>query len=159
AQRFSKIGSVPNLELENINQITYEFLTYFRNRTSAKIEFQTKIPDHPVYVKMNKHLFEWVLENLFKNAVDAMNGVGTITVGIYNDTKFVYIEISDTGKGIEPKHHKTIFEPGYTTKSRGWGLGLTLVRRIINDYHRGKIELKNSVVNKGSVFRIKLKKN
>jgi signal transduction histidine kinase len=159
AQRFSKIGSIPNLELENINLITSEFIVYFNNRTSSKIKFQIEIPDNALYVKISKHLFEWVLENLCKNAIDAMDGVGTITVGIQDDKKFVYITISDTGKGIEAKRQKTIFDPGYTTKSRGWGLGLTLARRIINEYHRGKIELKSSVINKGSTFRIRLKKN
>jgi len=158
AQRFSKIGSIPKLKVENINLITQDFLTYFQSRVSASIVFNIKIPDYPIYTSISRHLFEWVLENLCKNAVDAMNGVGTITVDIQQDNKFVYIDVSDTGKGIEINRQKTIFEPGYTTKSRGWGLGLTLARRIIKDYHNGKIEVKYSVINKGSTFRIKLKK-
>ena len=159
AQRFSKIGSIPKLEIENINVVVSEFITYFQNRISSSIEIKTEMPDYQINVCMSKHLFEWVLENLFKNAVDAMDGVGMITVKILDDNKFVYIDVTDTGKGIENKRHGTIFEPGFTTKSRGWGLGLTLARRIINDYHNGKIELKHSAANKGSTFRIKLKKN
>ncbi|MDR1181775.1 MAG: HAMP domain-containing histidine kinase [Bacteroidales bacterium] len=158
AQRFSKIGSIPKLEVENVNLITCEFIAYFQNRISSGIKFQIKIPECQINACINKHLFEWVLENLCKNAVDAMDGVGTITVEIQEDKQFIYIDISDTGKGIDPKRQKTIFEPGVTTKSRGWGLGLTLARRIINDYHNGKIEIKYSAVNKGSTFRIKLKK-
>lgn len=158
AQRFSKIGSTPNLEKENINEVTAGFLSYFQSRTSSKITFVREIPQHPIYAQMNKYLFEWVLENLCKNAVDAMNGVGTITVRVYNDKQCAYVEISDTGKGIITKNKKTIFEPGYTTKSRGWGLGLTLAKRIINEYHHGKIEIKNSTA-KGTTFRIKLKKD
>ena len=158
AQRFSKIGSAPNLENEDINTITVDFLSYFQSRTSSKIVFVKEIPQYPIHVQMNKYLFEWVLENLCKNAVDAMNGVGTITVRIYEEKNAVFVEIADTGKGIEPKRQKTIFEPGYTTKSRGWGLGLTLAKRIVNEYHRGKIEVKSSTT-KGTVFKIKLKKN
>jgi signal transduction histidine kinase len=158
AQRFSKIGSIPKLAIGNINSITCEFINYFQNRISSGIKFQIKIPEYPINACVNKHLFEWVLENLCKNAVDAMDGVGTITVEIQDDKQFVYIDISDTGKGIDPTRQKTIFEPGYTTKNRGWGLGLTLARRIINDYHNGKIEIKYSAINKGSTFRIKLKK-
>ncbi|MDR0368299.1 MAG: HAMP domain-containing histidine kinase, partial [Bacteroidales bacterium] len=157
AQRFSKIGSTPNLEKENINTVTADFLDYFQSRTSSKVLFIKENPPYPVYVKMNKYLFEWVLENLCKNAVDAMNGVGTITVTIYNDKQFACVEISDTGKGIAAKNKKNIFEPGYTTKSRGWGLGLTLAKRIINDYHHGKIKIKSST-EKGTTFKIKLKK-
>jgi signal transduction histidine kinase len=158
AQRFSKIGSIPKLEVENINLVTCEFITYFQNRVSSDIHFNIKIPEYPISACINKHLFEWVLENLCKNAVDAMDGVGTITVEIQEDKQYVYIDISDTGKGIEPNYQKTIFEPGFTTKNRGWGLGLTLARRIINDYHNGKIEVKYSALNKGSTFRIKLEK-
>ena len=159
AQRFSKIGSIPTLKVENINLVTQDFLTYFQSRVSGSIVFETKIPDYPIYASISKHLFEWVLENLCKNAVDAMNGIGTIIVALQEDKRFVYIDVSDTGKGIEMKRQKTIFKPGYTTKNRGWGLGLTLARRIIKDYHKGKIEVKQSVINKGSTFRIKLRKD
>ena len=157
-QRFSKIGSIPKLEMQNINEIVADFVDYFKNRTSAKIKFNVTIPENKIDVMVNKHLFEWVLENLCKNAVDAMNGAGTVSIRISEEKKYIYIDIFDTGKGIESKEQKNIFEAGYTTKSRGWGLGLTLARRIINDYHRGKITLKNSIVGKGSAFRIKLMK-
>ena len=158
AQRFSKIGSVPKLEVENINSVTNEFITYFQSRISSSIELKTEMPEYQIYACISKHLFEWVLENLCKNAIDAMDGVGIVKVTIQDDKKFVYIDVSDTGKGIEAKRQKSIFEPGFTTKSRGWGLGLTLTRRIINNYHKGKIELKYSAINKGSTFRVKLKK-
>jgi signal transduction histidine kinase len=158
AQRFSKIGSIPKLEVENINSVTCEFITYFQSRVSSDIHFNIKIPEYPMNACISKHLFEWVLENLCKNAVDAMDGVGTITVEIQEDKQWVCIDISDTGKGIDPNYQKTIFEAGYTTKNRGWGLGLTLARRIIDDYHNGKIEVKYSAINKGSTFRIKLEK-
>ena len=157
-QRFSKIGSVPTLKVENINEIIINFIDYFKNRTSSKIKFNLYIPETKIDAMMNKHLFEWVLENLCKNAVDAMNGAGTISISLSEDKKHIYIDIADTGKGIDAKNQKSIFEAGYTTKSRGWGLGLTLARRIINNYHRGKIILKNSATAKGSTFRIKLKK-
>jgi signal transduction histidine kinase len=157
-QRFSKIGSVPTLKMENINEIVTNFIDYFKSRTSAKIKFNMYISENKIDAMLNKHLFEWVLENLCKNAVDAMNGEGTISIYLNEDKKHIYIDISDTGKGIGTKYQKNIFEAGYTTKSRGWGLGLTLARRIINDYHNGKIILKNSATGKGSTFRVKLKK-
>jgi signal transduction histidine kinase len=157
-QRFSKIGSIPKLKMENINEIITNFIDYFKNRTSSKIKFNVYVPENKIDAMLNKHLFEWVLENLCKNAVDAMNGAGTIAIQVSEDKKYIYIDISDTGKGIESKNQKSIFEAGYTTKSRGWGLGLTLARRIINDYHRGKIILKSSTTIKGSTFRVKLKK-
>ena len=158
-QRFSKIGSIPKLKVENINLITQDFIAYFQSRVSSSVVFELKVPDYQICASISRHLFEWVLENLCKNAVDAMNGIGTIIVAIQDDKHFVYIDVSDTGKGIEMNRQKTVFEPGYTTKSRGWGLGLTLARRIVRDYHKGKIEVKNSVINKGSTFRIKLKKH
>ena len=157
-QRFSKIGSMPKLEMENINKVVSDFIAYFKNRTSSKVKFNVYLSENKIDVMISKHLFEWVLENLCKNAVDAMNGEGVISVYVNEDAKYIYLDISDTGKGMESKYQKNIFETGYTTKSRGWGLGLTLARRIINDYHRGKIMLKNSSVGKGSTFRIRLKK-
>lgn len=159
AQRFSKIGSISTLQVENLNVIITDFVAYFKNRTSSKVIFILNFPPYDIEVQLSKHLFEWVLENLCKNAVDAMNGAGTITITLHEDTKNVYIDVADTGKGIEPKAQKAIFKPGFTTKERGWGLGLTLTKRIINDYHKGKIELLNSVVGKGSSFRVTLKKS
>ena len=158
-QRFSQIGSIPKLKSENINEIISNFIDYFKNRTSSKIKFNLYIPENKIDIMVNKHLFEWVLENLCKNAVDAMNGEGTISLYVNEYKKHIHIDIYDTGKGIGSKHQKNIFDAGYTTKNRGWGLGLTLARRIINEYHHGKIMLKKSVVGKGSAFRIKLMKN
>jgi len=157
-QRFSKIGSMPKLEMQNINKIITDFINYFKNRTSAKVKFKVYIPEQEINVLLNKHLFEWVLENLCKNAVDAMNGSGTVSIYLDEDSKYIYIDVSDTGKGIASKQQKNLFDAGYTTKIRGWGLGLTLAHRIINTYHRGKISLKSSTVGKGSTFRIKLRK-
>jgi signal transduction histidine kinase len=157
-QRFSKIGSMPKLEVKNINKIVVDFIDYFKNRTSAKIKFNVYTTENEINVLLNKHLFEWVLENLCKNAVDAMNGDGTVSIYVNESKKHIYIDITDTGKGIESKNQKRIFEAGYSTKSRGWGLGLTLSHRIINNYHSGKISLKRSAVGKGSTFRIKLEK-
>ncbi|MCR5554000.1 MAG: HAMP domain-containing histidine kinase [Bacteroidales bacterium] len=159
AQRFSKIGSDPKLVDENINTVISEFVVYFKNRTSSKVSFIVNMPQQELHANISRHLFEWVLENLCKNAVDAMNGVGNITIDLFDNKKYIYIEISDTGKGIENKYQKDIFKPGFTTKERGWGLGLTLTQRIVNEYHKGKIELKNSVVGKGSTFKITLRKN
>ena len=159
AQRFSKIGSDPKLVDENINTVISEFVAYFKNRTSSKVSFIVNMPQQELHANISRHLFEWVLENLCKNAVDAMNGVGNMTIDLFDNKKYIYIEISDTGKGIENKYQKNIFKPGFTTKERGWGLGLTLTQRIVNEYHKGKIELKNSVVGKGSTFKITLRKN
>jgi signal transduction histidine kinase len=160
AQRFSKIGSEPKLEPQNVGEIITNFLEYFKNRTSSKINFQLDIPTGNIVVQLNKYLFEWVLENLLKNAVDAMNGVGTIFVSLKNDNKkkYIFVDVTDTGKGIESKLQKTIFLPGITTKQRGWGLGLTLARRIIKNYHKGKLELKSSQIGKGATFRVSLRK-
>jgi signal transduction histidine kinase len=157
-QRFSKIGSIPKLELGNVNEIVANFIAYFKNRTSSKVKFNVYIPENQINAMINKHLFEWVLENLCKNAVDAMNGEGTISIYVNEDNKYIYIDVADTGKGIESKYQKSIFAAGYTTKNRGWGLGLTLAHRIICDYHRGKITLKSSAQGKGSTFRIRLAK-
>jgi signal transduction histidine kinase len=160
-QRFSKIGATPKLEPDNIKQIVLDFVEYFKTRTSSKIEFKLIFPDEDIIARVNKYLFEWVLENLLKNAVDAMEGIGTLEVIIKNDPKkkYIFIDVNDTGKGIEPKIQKSIFMPGVTTKKRGWGLGLTLARRIIKNYHKGKLELKYSHLGKGSSFRISLRKN
>ncbi len=159
AQRFSKIGSEPNLKKENINAVVSSFVAYFKNRTSRQIDIQVNLPEQEVYAEISTHLFEWVLENICKNAVDAMNGIGTITISVTENSQFVIIDITDTGKGIDSQYQKTIFKPGFTTKERGWGLGLTLAQRIINQQHNGELKLKESEINKGSTFRIKLRKN
>lgn len=158
SQRFSKIGSEPELTKENLNDAINEFVNYFKNRTSSKIQFNLNTPPRSIYANISKYLFDWVMENLCKNAVDAMQGDGVITITLYEEDDNAYIEVNDIGKGIDAKNQKNIFEPGYTTKERGWGLGLTLTKRIIEQYHKGKIQLKSSAPGKGSTFIIKLKK-
>ena len=119
AQRFSKIGSMPSLKVENIQEVIRNFIEYFKDRTSEKIKFKLKLPENDIFININKYLFEWVIENLCKNAVDAMDGQGTITITLIEEKRHVYIEVQDTGKGINSKYQK-IFKPGFTTKNRGW---------------------------------------
>ncbi len=159
AERFSKIGSQPKLENENIVKAIHEAVNYIKPRVSKQVQFYINLPiNFELHTPLNKLLFEWVIENLFKNAVDAMNGEGVIDIRIYEERNHIVIDISDTGKGIVKSKYKTIFNPGYTTRLRGWGLGLSLSERIIKNYHKGKIFVKNSVVGKGTTFRIILKK-
>ncbi|MBR1850929.1 MAG: HAMP domain-containing histidine kinase [Bacteroidales bacterium] len=158
-RRFSKIGSVPELKEENVGEVLQSAIAYLQNRSSRKVKFVTSFPEGEQFIApINSYLFEWVIENLCKNAIDAMNGSGTISTIISQDARHIYIDISDTGKGIPTSIQKKIFQSGFTTKQRGWGLGLSLARRIINDYHRGSIYLKYSVPGQGSTFRIVLKK-
>jgi signal transduction histidine kinase len=157
--RFSKIGSQARLENTDIVRLIHDTIAYIRSRTSQKVSFViTPDIDTPVIVPLNVHLFEWVIENLCKNAVDAMEGSGEVTIGILEVDASVIIDVADTGKGIPKSRFKTIFNPGYTSKQRGWGLGLTLSRRIIENYHSGKIFVKSSALNRGTTFRIVLKK-
>lgn len=158
AERFSKIGSNPDPVPVNINNSIAMALEYMSTRISSKVKIYTCLPDCPALVLMNDALFAWVIENLTKNAVDAMEGQGTITFQVEEKEKVVRIDISDTGKGIPKSKFKTVFNPGYTTKSRGWGLGLSLVKRIIESYHGGKIFVKSSELGKGTTFRIELHK-
>lgn len=158
-ERFSKIGSTPKLESNNIEIVIANSIDYVKLRTSKKVNYIVNNPTNEIFVPLNIHLFEWVIENLCKNAVDAMNGVGKIEITICEDQKNAYIDIADTGKGLPKSKHKTIFNPGYTSKKRGWGLGLSLAERIIENYHSGKIFVKSSAVNKGTSFRIVLKKD
>lgn len=156
--RFSNIGSVPKLSSANIIAEIEAAIQYLRPRLSKKVNFQLHKPDQPIQVLMNHALFSWVLENLIKNAVDAMNGEGDIGIAITQiSSSSCAIDVSDTGKGISPKIIKRIFKPGYTSKQRGWGLGLTLVKRIVENYHGGKIFVKKSEIGKGTTFRIILK--
>ncbi len=158
-ERFSKIGSEPKLRNENIVKVLYNSIEYLKSRTSKRINYIINLPeDNELLVPLNTHLFEWVIENLCKNAVDAMSGKGKININIIEKDKILYIDVSDTGKGVPKSKYKTIFNPGYTSKSRGWGLGLSLSERIIQNYHSGKIFVKNSILNKGTTFRIVLKK-
>jgi len=157
--RFSKIGSQARLENTDIVKLIHETISYIRSRTTQKVRFViTPEIDIPIMVPLNVHLFEWVIENLCKNAVDAMEGKGEVQIEIVEDDDAVTIDIMDTGKGIPKSRFKTIFNPGYTSKQRGWGLGLTLSRRIIENYHSGKIFVRSSTLNKGTTFRIILKK-
>jgi signal transduction histidine kinase len=158
-ERFSKIGSVPKLDDVEVVKVLNDAVGYMKLRTSKNVLFTVESSNaDSVKAKLNIPLFEWVIENLIKNAVDAMNGNGAIRIVVSDQTQFVYIDISDTGKGIPKSKYKTVFEPGYTTKQRGWGLGLSLTKRIIENYHSGKIFVKSSETDKGTTFRIVLNK-
>lgn len=158
AQRFSKIGSVPEPETININEVLGRSLDYLKKRISSKVTIIVHTPEKKTNALINESLFGWVIENLTKNAADAMEGIGTIRFDVSEQEHYVQIDISDTGRGIPKSKFKTVFKPGYTTKKRGWGLGLSLVKRIIEDYYKGKIFVKSSELQKGSTFRILLKK-
>ena len=156
AQRFSKIGSKPELNLEYLNSTVEKSLGYMASRISGKVKINMQFPQDDIDVMVSEPLFEWVMENLTKNAVDAMEGEGEITISTGTDKNKAWVEVKDTGKGIPRKNFKKVFSPGFTTKKRGWGLGLTLVKRIIEDYHGGKIFVKESEVGKGTTFRIEI---
>ena len=158
AERFSKIGSLPEPKEGSMNEVLEHVVEYMRRRVSNKVDINCLLPDHDVIVNMNASLFEWVIENLCKNAVDAMEGSGQITMQLIDEDTRVAIEITDTGKGIRKKDIKNVFTPGFTTKQRGWGLGLSLARRIVEDYHKGKIFVKSSELGKGTTFRVELHK-
>lgn len=155
--RFSKVGSMPVLNKKDVVSETIKSFDYLKARSSKLIDFELHIPDDPIYVRLNKQLYSWAIENLVKNAIDAMKGKGKVTITIEKNTKSVCVLISDTGKGIPKKDFNIIFKPGFTTKKRGWGLGLSLTRRIIEDYHQGKIKVKNSEKGVGSTFQITLR--
>ncbi len=158
AERFSKIGSAPDLQLVSLNETLTNAVLYIGNRSSQKVTINYYFPDeNSIFVRLNVPLFEWVIENLCKNAIDAMNGVGKIDIVLTHRDTEVFIDVKDTGKGLEKKHFKTIFNPGFTTKKRGWGLGLSLAKRIIEQYHGGKIFVKHSELHIGTTFRIILK--
>lgn len=158
-ERFSKIGSPPKLEEQNLVKIIYDTVEYLNKRSSKKVNYTIGCSANKVMiVPVNKNLFEWVIENLCKNAIDAMNGVGEINIDLKEENQAIIIDISDTGKGISLPNFKTIFHPGYTSKQRGWGLGLSLSKRIIKNYHKGKIFVKSSVIGNGTTFRIVLNK-
>ena len=158
ANRFSKIGSAPEMEEVDLRILLKEVTEYIAHRTSDKVKIVTHLPETSVTLPLNASLFGWVLENLCKNAIDAMDGVGRITISVTDSSNRWYIDVEDTGKGIIKSKHQTVFTPGYTTKKRGWGLGLSLARRIVEEYHSGRIFVKQSELNKGTVFRIELKK-
>ena len=158
AERFSKIGSLPEPKESSMNDVLDHVIDYMDRRTSNKVEILRQVPDHEVIVSMNASLFEWVIENLCKNAVDAMEGSGRIAITLMDEDNRVVIEVADIGKGIKKKDIRNIFTPGFTTKQRGWGLGLSLARRIVEEYHKGRIFVKSSEVGKGTTFRIELPK-
>ena len=158
AERFSKIGSLPEPVDASMNEVLAHVVDYMDRRTSKKVEMVRQLPDHDVVVRMNASLFEWVIENLCKNAVDAMEGSGRIVLTLIEEPERVVIEVSDNGKGIRKKDLNNVFTPGFTTKKRGWGLGLSLAKRIVEEYHKGRIYVKSSEVGKGTTFRIELKK-
>lgn len=161
ADRFSKIGSMPELEPYSLREVVQHVTSYMNRRTSQGIQIVTQLPENAdeLMVRMNPSLFEWVIENLCKNAVDAMGGEqGQITIRVQDAVEKVVVEVSDTGKGIRKKDIRNVFLPGFTTKKRGWGLGLSLAKRIIEEYHRGRIWVKSSEMGKGTTFRIELKR-
>lgn len=158
AERFSKIGSLPEPVDSSMNEVLDHVVDYMDRRTSKKVEMVRHLPDHDVRVRMNASLFEWVIENLCKNAVDAMEGSGRIELTLLDEPERVVIEVEDNGKGIRKKDLKNVFTPGFTTKKRGWGLGLSLAKRIVEEYHKGRIFVKQSEVGRGTTFRIELKK-
>jgi signal transduction histidine kinase len=157
--RFSKIGSAPKLQRENIINVLIDSIKYVKARSSEKIIFDYNFSENDqLFLPLNVHLFEWVVENICKNAIDSMGGTGKITIHIDDRIQFLFIDITDEGKGIPKSKFKTIFQPGYTTKQRGWGLGLSLSERIIESYHKGRIFVNHSEINKGTTMRIILKK-
>ena len=156
--RFSKIGSIPVPEPTDINYLILDTMDYLQKRFSKKFEFEVNLPEGELVMPLIPSLFRWVLENVTKNAIDAMGDHGKVTVDLTDDGDHIHIDITDTGKGIAKSQLRQVFDPGYTSKKRGWGMGLSLARRIIEDYHKGKIFVKSSVVGQGTTFRITLKK-
>ncbi len=159
AERFSKIGSKPELSQQNLIEVLISAINYIKTRSSDKVKYETSFNEGDfIVIPLNAALFSWVIENLCKNAIDAMDNNGKITIKLKEKDNVINIDISDTGKGIHKSQHKTVFNPGYSTKKRGWGLGLSLAKRIIENYHNGKIFIKSSEIGKGSIFRIVLNK-
>jgi len=158
-ERFSKIGSVPELIKTDVAETIRSTVSYLRTRSSLKVKYILDFDEQAKYeIPLNASLFSWVIENLCKNAIDAMNNIGTIRISLLDKGDQILIDVADTGKGISKSYHKTVFQPGFTTKKRGWGLGLSLAKRIVENYHKGKIFLKQSEMNKGTTFRIILQK-
>ena len=157
AERFSKIGSLPELRPESLNEVLSAVTQYISRRASNRVRLTCAVPQQPLIVPMCSSLFEWVVENLCKNAIDAMDGQGSITLTASTEGALAVVEVADTGKGIPKNKFRTVFTPGFTTKKRGWGLGLSLAKRIVEEYHHGRIYVKNSEVGRGTTFRIELK--
>lgn len=157
AERFSKIGSLPELRPESLNEVLSAVTQYISRRASNRVRLTCTVPQQPLIVPMCSSLFEWVVGNLCKNAIDAMDGQGSITLTASTEGALAVVEVADTGKGIPKNKFRTVFTPGFTTKKRGWGLGLSLAKRIVEEYHHGRIYVKNSEVGRGTTFRIELK--
>ena len=158
AERFSKIGSMPEPAFDDLIAVIEGAVEYVKRRSPAKVEYRLELPRRPLLVRMNAPLIEWVIENLCKNAIDAMDGKGCITITVSQNSDKAFIEVADTGKGISKSNRKRVFEPGYTTKKRGWGLGLSLAKRIMEEYHKGRIFVKKTQSGCGATFRLELKK-
>lgn len=158
AERFSKIGSLPEPVLEDVGSVLDRVVTYMEHRSPRTVTFVRGYGNEKIEARLSASLFEWVIENLCKNAIDAMDGKGTITISLSSDWDMVYIEVADTGKGISKNSFKRVFQPGFTTKKRGWGLGLSLAKRIVEEYHHGRIFVKSSELGEGTTFRIEIKK-
>lgn len=159
AERFSKIGSMPAPQRECLNDVVSGVVQYIARRAGNHVKISCQMPDTPVMINMIAPLFEWVIENLCKNAIDAMEGKGSISISAYVEEDKALIDVTDTGKGIPKNRFRTVFTPGYTTKRRGWGLGLSLAKRIVEEYHQGRIYVLQSTLGKGTTFRIELKHN
>ena len=157
AERFSKIGSLPELRPESLNEVLSAVTQYISRRASNRVRLTCTVPQQPLIVPMCSSLFEWVVENLCKHVIDAMDGQGSITLTASTEGALAVVEVADTGKGIPKNKFRTVFTPGFTTKKRGWGLGLSLAKRIVEEYHHGRIYVKNSEVGRGTTFRIELK--
>lgn len=158
-ERFSKIGSKPLLKISDVKILLNNSIDYLKTRASKRIRFVLEEPEKAVMVPLSISLFEWVIENICKNAIDAIDKEGSIVIKVKENPKYIFIDITDSGKGIAKSKFKTVFKPGYTTKKRGWGLGLSLTKRIVEEYHNGKIFVLNSEVDKGTTFRIMLKRS
>lgn len=156
AERFSKIGAIPEPKSDDLNALLVRVAEYMDRRTSAHVQISLQLPPQPIVCRLSAPLFEWVMENLCKNAVDAISGAGSIVIHAWPINRGAVIEVTDTGKGIAKRQWKKVFKPGFTTKARGWGLGLSLAQRIVVQYHKGRIYVKNSEIGKGTTFRIEL---
>lgn len=158
-ERFSKVGSLPELKQSDVVKEIQNTLLYLEKRSSKLIQFKYELPKEAIHIPLNAQLFSWTLENLINNSIDAMKGKGILSLNFFEGQKTIALDISDTGSGIKKENFKRIFNPGFSTKKRGWGLGLSLAKRIISDYHKGKIGIKSSVLGKGTTFQIVLKKD
>lgn len=158
-ERFSKVGSLPELKQSDVVKEIQNTLLYLEKRSSKLIQFKYELPKEAIHIPLNAQLFSWTLENLINNSIDAMKGKGILSLNFFEGQKTIALDISDTGSGIKKENFKRIFNPGFSTKKRGWGLGLSLAKRIISDYHKGKIVIKSSVLGRGTTFQIVLKKD